>query len=167
MAVVNTLSTLVTNADATPRVMNDVRVDGAKTRTILATVEIAAADEDLSVYRLCRLKSHWIVKSIRKFNDTITGGTDFNVGLLDTAENGGAAVDDNVYGDAVSLATADLVGTEIAFEARGIELIGQKVFEDAGLTTDPGKEYDLAFSAVTVGTASGTLSVAVEILEGS
>ena len=88
------------------------------------------------------------------------------MGLHDTAENGGVVVSVNAYADAVSLASADTVGTELAFEIRDIANIGQKVFEDAGLSADPGTEYDLTFTGVTVGATAGTLSVEVEILEG-
>ena len=165
MAVVNTLSTLVTNADASPRVMNPVIEDGGRERSIFGAVVVAAGDDDTSTFRVCRVKSHWRIKSILKRNDAITGGTDYDVGLYDTAENGGAVVDVNAYADAISLAAADTAGTDVAFDARAIENGGNTVWEDLGLTSDPGLEYDLVFTGVTVGTAAGDITADVTFVE--
>jgi hypothetical protein len=161
MAVVNTKSTLITNADATPVVKSDAGLGGGLLHVAMATVEVAAADDNNSVYRFARLPSNARVVSMRVFCDAITAGTDYNVGLYQTAANGGAVVDDNCYADAVDLSSAITTGTEIAFEGRGIELIGQQVWADAGLSADSNTEYDVCATGITVGSAAGTISLAV------
>ena len=167
MAVANTLATIVSNLDATPVKRNDLDLSGARVRKIVSTLELAVADDDGSVYRMARVHSSWSVHAIRKYHDAITSGTDFDVGLYRTAEDGGAVVDINAYADAVDISSADVAGTEIGCEARDVANIGNKVWEDAGLTADPNLWYDIAFTGVTVGAAAGTLSAVIEYSAGN
>lgn len=166
MAVANTKSTEVTNADAAVQTLNAVGVSHGRQYTKLATVETAAADDDGSVYRFVRVHSSWSVVSIRIFCDAITSGTDFDVGLYQTAANGGAVVDADAYINTIDLSTAIKVGTEIRYGgtnggANGIETIGQKVWQNAGLSADSDRWYDVAATGNTVGSAAGTLSLEV------
>lgn len=165
MAVVNTLADQITRRDAGKKVAVDQ--NGAVLRMKSATLELAAADDDTSVFRLVGLKSHEVVHSILLFCDAITAGTSFDVGLYRTAADGGAVVDADAYGSAVDLSTASKVGIEVAFEARDIANCNKKVFEDAGLSADTGLEYDLALTANTVGSAAGTVSCKVYYTEGN
>lgn len=162
MAVVQTDSTIVGNLDATPVVHNHVTLMGGRVRVQRATVEVAAADDDASVYRMFRVQSNWAIVSIVKFNDAITGGTAYDFGIYNTAANGNAVVDDDVYAKDLDLSSADTSGTEIAFEQRDIANIEKYIWEDAGLSADPVTEYDLGFKADTVGTAAGTISVVLQ-----
>jgi hypothetical protein len=134
MAVVNTKSTLVQNFEAKPNQFSPVTLLYGRRRGIVGTVAIAAADDDGSKYVLCPVRTSWVIPSIRLYNDAITGGTGFDVGLYDLDL---AAVDDDAYASALDLAAASLVGVEVAFEARDIATIGRKVWQDAGLTADP------------------------------
>lgn len=167
MAVVNTKSNAITNGDATPRVMNALAIDGGVLREKVGTVEIAAADCDTSVYRMVRVHSSWRISDIKRYNDAITSGTDFDVGLYETAENGGAVKNINCFADAVSLASGVVVGIEDLFEAggdEGIEDIEKRVWEYAGDTSDPLKFYDLCYTGVAVGSGAGTLTVKVRYI---
>jgi hypothetical protein len=167
MAVANTKSTIITNLDATPAVKNPLYLMGGVVREAVGTVEIAAADCDTSVYRMVRVHSSWRIANIIRYNDAITSGADFDVGLYETAENGGAVKNINCFADAVSLASGVVVGVEDLFEAgadEGVEDLGKRVFEFAGETTDPNRFYDLCYTGVTVGSGAGTLSVRVQYI---
>lgn len=161
MAVVNTLSNNITNLDSSPPVQPRVGLQGGRLRRILDTLEVAAADDDTSTYRLARVHSSWQLPEIIIFNDAITAGTSYDIGLYQTAANGGAVVLVGAYATAIDLSSANKTGTNQAFEARDIANIQKRVWEDAGLTTDPIRFYDLVATANTVGTAAGTISVAV------
>ena len=170
MAVANTKSTAVTNGDATPKAMNARLLDGGIVHEKVATLEIAAADCANSVYRMVRVHSSWRIADIIRYNDAITSGTDFDVGLYDTAENGGAEVDANLYADAVSLASASLTGTKDIYEsgsAVGVEKIEKAIWEQLGLSSDPNKFYDLCYTGFTPGSGAGTLSVRVQYVPGN
>lgn len=159
MAVVNTKGVILTNIDAVPSVHPDVTINGARQRAIVDTVSVAAADDDTSVYRFARVHSSWCIPSIILFFDGITGGTSFDVGLYQIAENGGAVVDADAYGSAINLSSANTTGLQVAFEARDIIKIQNRVWQDAGLSADPNLYYDVALTANTVGTAQGDIAM--------
>ena len=139
MATANTKSTQVTNADAAVQTLNSSAIAEGTRRGALATLEVAAADDDTSVYRFVRVHSSWRITSIRVYCDAITSGTSYDCGLYQTSANGGAVVDSDAYASAVDLSSAITTGTQIAFEARNISTIGQTVWQDAGLSADPGR----------------------------
>lgn len=161
MAVVDVKSTLLTNRDAVPVTSNHVTNDGARVRSKAFTVEVTNGDSIGSTFRLCDLPSNARINSIRIFCDGITSAAaDF--GLYQTTVNGAAVVDADAYGSAVSIATASTTGIEVMFEARNVDKVAKRVFEDAGLTTDPYRSYDLVATLTAAATASGTLSGIVE-----
>lgn len=168
MAVVNTKSTQVTNADADPVVFNDPLHTRAPLYVQSATVEVAAADDNGSTYRMCRVHSSWSIKRIKVWHDAITGGSDYDLGVYDVAEAGGAVIDKDCYADASDMSVATESGPTNGGEFRFRDtassdpsLINQRVWEDAGLSADPDKWMDLVFTANTVGTAAGTITAEI------
>ena len=170
MATANTLCNNITNLDATPPVALNKRLFGGVVKEQVGTVEIAAADDANSVYRVGRVHSSWRISNIIRYNDAITSGTDYDVGLYDVAAvNSGAVVNINCFADAVSLASASVTGTNDLYEAGsdvGVEDIEQMVWEMAGLSADPNKWYDLCYTGVTPGSGAGTLSVKTHYVSG-
>lgn len=169
MGTANTKCTTVTNLDATPATLNDKRLMGGILKEQVGTVEIAAADDNNSVYRVGRVHSSWRISDIIRYNDAITSGVDFDVGLYDTAANGGAVINVNAFADAVSLASASVTGTNDLYEAGsdvGVEDIEQEVWQMAGLSSDPNKFMDVCYTGVTVGSGAGTLSVKIRYVDG-
>jgi len=161
MAVVNTKSNGITNADATPMVRSARALVGAPLFAMVATVAVASADEDTSVYRFMRLPSNAVVLKIDLFNDAITAGTDYNIGLYQTAANGGADADENVFADAVDLSSARVDPLDVTHEILDINKAEKRIWELLGLSADSGREYDLCLTAVTVGSAAGDITLKV------
>jgi len=161
MAAANRKSTQITNADASPRVANDVRSTHGRIRVSKATVETAAADDANSVYRFVRVHSSWSVFSIIIHNDATADATDMDVGLYQTAENGGAALDKDCYTDGADMSAGYLTGVEYAFTTRAIENIGQRVYADGGESADTGLYYDLCINGVSDISAAGTFTMIV------
>lgn len=162
MAEANTKATSITNLDATPKVMNSkVVFDGALHEQV-ATLEIAAADDANSVYRLARVHTSWRISELTLFNDAITSGADYDMGLHRTADDGGAVVDANAYSDAVTLVSASLTGVQHLFEGgspKGVEDIEQAIWQDAGYSSDPGYWLDVTLTGFTPGSGAGTVSL--------
>ena len=179
MAVVNTKSTIITNLDASPPEMADARHAGSRNRVKSASVAVAAGDDDGSTYRFVRVRSSDSLKSIKCINTAITGGNDYDCGLYRTAEDGGAVVDADLYADGFALALAAPAVPPTADGGSPIELrfgdastavpgdVNNRVWEDLGLTEDPGLDYDLVLTANTVGTGAGTIALVVEYTDGS
>ena len=164
MAVANTKSNGITNADATPMVRSSRVLIGAPVLCAVATLAVAAADDNDSVYRFVRLPSNAVVLKIDLFNDAITSGTDFDVGIYQTAANGGALVNVNTFADAVDLSSARVAPLDITHEAGGddaIELAEKKLYELLSIATDPQREYDLCMTGVAVGSAAGDITLKV------
>ena len=160
MATANTKSTIVTNADTLNGAKkNGLHLTGGRVRHARATVEVAAADDNASVYRFFRVHSSWSVLQLLVWNDAIASGSQFDIGLHDIAENGGAAIDDDCWATQVSMTSARAVPLDATFEALNVDKIEKKVWEVAGLSADPNKMCDITMTADTVGTAAGTISM--------
>jgi len=169
MATVNTTATAITNADAQPKSFTPANVAGAYLREAVGTVEVAAADDDGSTYRFARIRSSARMSSISVFNDAITGGTSYDVGLYRTAKDGGAVVSAALFASALDLSSASAVaGTEALTEATvtNIDKIEKPIWQLLGLSADPMIDYDLTLTANTVGTAAGTISVRARYVNG-
>lgn len=170
MATVNTKSNIVTNLDATPKVLNSLNLMGGVLREQVATVAIAAADDNGSTYRLGRVHTSWRISECTLFNDAITSGADFDLGFYRTAEDGGAAVDANALSDAVTLVSGSLTGVQHLFEAGsavGLEDIEQAVWQWAAQTSDPGLWYDVVLTSTTVGSGAGDVSMRLRYVANS
>lgn len=176
-----TKGTSVGNQDNSPILPAELASGGedhAKVRVSFDTAAVAdgAHDADGDAILLCRVPSNARIISIKVFNDDLDAGTDsaVNVGLYNAEQafvSGGTAyaadalIDEDAYATAITtFRTANTSGTELAFEARNINAIEQKVFEDAGLTEDPGVDFVIGFTqTATVTTdAAGDVTCIVE-----
>ena len=162
MANVNT--SLVTNLLSSPPSMNAAQQLGGSMRVAAGTIALAAGDLSAGdTVMLVQVPTNAAVLSIKIYNDDLDSGTTntCDVGLY-TADGNVTAKDDDCYASAITdLRAAVTVGTEVAFEARNINLMGQKVFEDAGDATDPGGFYLIGLKFDAAGNAAGDLSFLV------
>src|SRR5690349_8564496 len=97
MAVVTIKSTAITNADATPLVMNGAHIEKGNERVSRAVVAIGNGDSVGSTYRVARVRSSDKVNSILFWAPDIGTTTAADVGLYDTAAAGGAVVDADFF----------------------------------------------------------------------
>lgn len=132
----------------------------AQSTPIIKTFEIAAADDDGSKYRLFSINSQNVIFQLHLVHDGITGGTDYDIGLYETVENGGGVVDADLFADGISLATATAAN---AYKDGLVTIdkanLAKSIAELLSLSRDPNKEYDVVLTANTVGTAAGTVTV--------
>jgi hypothetical protein len=161
MANVNT--DLVTNFVAVPQVLNSAsQLHGVK-RVATGTIALAAGDLSATdTVMLAPIPSNASITSIKLFNDDLDSGTTntADVGLYNTDLS---VVDADAYASAITdLRGAVTVGTEVAFEARNINKMGQKVWQDAGLSADPGAVYFVGISFPAAGDTAGDLSFIIE-----
>ena len=158
-------TSLVTNFEADPMVMSPAHQLNGVVRTIQGTVALATTDlEAGDIVMLAPIPTNASVLSIKLFNDDLDSGTTntCDVGLYTTA---GVAVDDDCYASAITdLRGAVTTGTEGAFEARDINKCGQRVFEDAGQSTDPSTYYYIALTFDAAGNSAGDLSFQIQFV---
>jgi hypothetical protein len=164
MAIANTKSTHITAADASPPTLTSSYIAAGVLRESVGTVETAAADDAESIYRLVRVPSHARISSILLASDAITSCNSAEVGLYQTAENDGAVVAscESLFASAVDISSATAF-TEVLLEATATDIskVEKRLWELAGLTTDPMRDYDIAILANDV-TAAGTISMKVK-----
>jgi hypothetical protein len=138
---------------------------GSNEIVMVATFEIAAADDDGSVYRVFKdVPSTYIPTDITVVCDAITGGTSFDLGLYKT--NLGAVINKNLLMSAQTLATALTRATGHQLGLANVNIANCKDTLgtlSAQTTIDPA--YDLAVTGNTVGTAAGTVSVIARFVQ--
>lgn len=164
MAVANTKSNIIANADNPTATLSQAHLAGSSVRHPVAKVEVLAADDNGSVYRMFRVHSSERINSLSLLNDAITAGTSFDAGLHDTEANGGAVVQKDLFATAVDLSSARVAPLDITFEALNIDKAELMIWELLGLAADPNKYYDLTLTANTVGTADGTIVTRASIV---
>lgn len=147
--------------------------DGAKLHTIFFQVDVAAADDDGSIYRIVKgLHPNAIIRKIEFRNTALTAGTVYDLGIYETAKaNGtvGAVKNVNAFANDLDMSTAsagtDRNGTPALNTAALAKSTLQTLSGDTTvLTLKP--SYDIAFTAATVGTAAGTIWGYVDYIQG-
>jgi len=159
MANVN--QTLASNHLASPRVHSPSYQLHGSMRVACGTIALAAGDVSAGdTIMLAPIPTNAAVVSIKIYNDDLDSGTTvtMHVGLY-TADGNVTAKDIDAYASATTdLRAAVLTGTEVAFEARNVNLMGQRVWEDAGDSTDPGGYYFIGLETDAAGDTAGDLS---------
>ena len=144
---------LVTNFEATPPTLNDVAELHDRVRIAHGTVALAAGDsDDDDVVMLAPVPSNATVPHLYIGSDTFGGSCTFNVGIYTTA---GVVKDEDVFATAVADAAAL---ADVRHEVADINTCGQKMYELAGDSTDPGGFYYIAATMAAAGGTGGDMS---------
>lgn len=164
-AVVNLKSTAITNDDSTPVVLNSCILEKAVLREFQGFANITNGDNIGSTYRICRIRSNDRLSQVLIYCPAIAGAI-ANIGLYDTAANGGAAVQAAGIAAAQTLVAA-LAGLDVTFQSGTflglITNAEKRVWEALGLASDPGKDYDLTLTLTAAATATGVALVRVAV----
>lgn len=167
MAVVTTgKSTAITNATATPRVLNTTGLAGGRLHRSIGFVNIANGDSATSIYRVARLPSSCYVDSIRLTCLDIGTTANADIGLYypTTHTNGGAVIDVDAFASGVNIHGGSIdvdVDYESGAAAGLITNAEKRLWERAGLSSDPGGEFDLVLGLSADSDAAGTVLVRV------
>ena len=144
---------LVANALASPQVFNDAAELHGVLRTACGTAELLAGDStDNDVVLLAPISSKATIHSLKIGSDTLGGSCTFNVGVHNY---------DGTVGDEDAFATLvadEAVMTEVRHEEATINTVGQKLWELAGLSEDPGGMLYVSITFAATGGTAGTLS---------
>jgi hypothetical protein len=159
MAVEARKSSLITNADEVPAVLNNPRVDGGFERAKIATVAVTNGDSIASTYRLFRVPSNAVMTDLRVYCPAITTAAT-NIGVYRTEKDGGAVEDADLFASAQALTSA-LNGTDVLHESAVFSLAnsGKELWDALGLTSDPSVFYDVTMTLTAAAGATGTVKV--------
>lgn len=159
MANVN--STWITNAVATPKVFTDSNKSNgiAHVAKSVATVSATQADDD--TIRMVRVPSNARIDAVLLTTGDATTAGAINIGVWQTTENGGAVVDVDLFASALALTGGPFVRSDQTFESGEYTYAEscKPLWEVLGLTTDPGREYDIVCEVSTTGNGMDTTMV--------
>jgi hypothetical protein len=163
MAVVTRKSTAITNRDATPRVLTNAGAAGGREFSFAATLEAVSGDDIASKYILGSIPSNAYNVQVELWSDDIGTTTIADFGLYRTTADGGAVVDADFFGSAVSLKDGAVGGTRIEHESAVYDLnaLEKPLWQAAGATADPVCLYDLV--ATLTAASDGAATVAVKV----
>ena len=146
-------SGLVANTLAAPQVLNDAAELNGVLRTACGTVELAAGDStDNDVVLLAPISSKASISQLFVGSDTFGGSCTFNVGVHNYD---GTVADEDCFATLVADAAAM---ADVRHEVATINTVGQKLWEIAGLSSDPGGLLYVSITFAATGGTAGTLS---------
>lgn len=162
-------SAQITNADANPAVLNPAYQAGGWLRTHRGYVTaVLAASQTGSTYRFVRIKSNDMVKRVILDAESLGTGAAMDIGLYQTAANGGAVVDADFFASAIAMAAAQS-NIDVTRESGVLTLpnFEKRVWEALGLTQDPQREYDVVATITTDTTVAGKMVLTVDVVGGN
>jgi hypothetical protein len=159
MAVVDNYADALTEAGKRTLTYFTGRGDGAVHARAL--VEVAAADDNGSTYRLFdSVPVFYRIESIKIYNDAITAGTDYDLGFYNVAN--GTVIDADILLNGGDLSSAHAVGSElVGTSALDLPDYVKPIWQILGFADkfESPAHVDLVLTANTVGTAAGTILV--------
>mgnify|MGYP003122378108 CR=1 FL=1 len=170
-------TTLVSNLDTVPAIMNEVGEAGGRVRACIGNVSWVGGTLTTNgdFMRICRLPSNARIVEATFYNETLDGGTTINMDLgllpidsdsststhtasLNCISDGADGFQTETVGDAASGVDMTIV------VAADIPNYGKKLHTLAGDTTDPGGHYDVVLVAAAAAGSDQTGNVAFRVL---
>ena len=162
--VTHNASSAVVNVDIAARFMGGVK------RVVPFSFEIAAADDDGSVYRFARVPITAIPVSLKLFSDAITSFTSAKFGIYKTQDLDGSVISVDCLVAAVDINAGKAVFTEMLIPSKFDQAyVGKSLGALAGIADADMKKYgsvDVALTGTTVGSAAGTIAGFFEYIDG-
>lgn len=151
MGVVNLLSQTLTDLAAKPPQLQLPQFIHGKLDDSVALVTKAAGNDASSVYRFHRIRSDAVIAYLG-FHYAAWGANALaDVGIYQTAENGGAVVDVDMFVDALDVAAAVTAPVDITCRAQGVDYYLMPLWQRLALSADPRREYDICITAEHIG----------------
>jgi len=165
MANVNT--TLISNRTATPRVANDPWNNAKMKSTGVGLLEVSTAVDVTHILRFVSVPSNAVVREVNLYCDAVATGGAIDVGVYRTIDDGSAVVDVDLFASAQVVTTA-LVRTNVAHESGQFDIseLGQRLWQAAGMASDPGGWLDIAGTVTTDMGGAGTIGLDVVYVDG-
>ncbi len=166
MAIDLTLKgTAITNREATPPVLSNpgLGVGGIEKCAYGYLASVTASLSITSIIRLVEVPSNAIVTDLRLTSAAQAAGA-FDVGVYRNSKDGGAVVDADLFGSAVSCASA-VVNSDVLNESTNntIAKQSQPLWQAAGLSVDPKSTLDIALTVATTDVTTGTGAIALRV----
>lgn len=162
MANVN--STWITNAVASPKVFTDANKSTGRVRSAKSAATVSATQASGDTVRMVRVPSNARIDAVLLSTGDATTAGAINIGIWQTVENGGAVVDADLFASALALTGGPFLNSDQTFESTEYTYAEscKPLWEVLGLSTDPGREYDVVCEVSTTGNGMDT-TIALEV----
>lgn len=163
----NLTSTLISNINAQPRVLNNANSGAAgEVQNTAAALSVTTSEVSTNVLRFVRVPSNARIISVRNSNTALGGTCAGDIGVYRTAEDGGAVVDADFFGSAVSFVSAGGPTEQLGESAVNTPLLqAQPLWQALGLTADPRVMYDIAVTLTANVSTNGSLAISVMFVQ--
>lgn len=169
MAVVNLKSTLLTNRDATPKVLSDAMLAGGIMEEVIGSVKTNNGDNIGSQYRLIQVPSNARVSQLYWQADALGSGCILDVAVwypttlplgganFLTSSSQSALISSSIFATALAGSASAVAITEITNQSLnyGIGVQEQALWQALGLTADPEIDFDMGFTLRGATAAAG------------
>lgn len=155
MTTYNIKSTIISNRDATPKVLTDPFVAGGELRSCEGYVQTnGAADGAGSVYRMLQIPSNARVESVKIAADALGSGCTLDVGVFWptyipvgaglSASNQSLVINTTLFASVLAASAANAL-TDITNQSTQNTIVKQEqpLWQAAGLASDPGIDLDI------------------------
>jgi hypothetical protein len=173
MAVINDYVNSALVETSARKIVAPQNAQGGHVHKLVQTFEVAAGDDDGSVYRLFKeIPATAVLVSAQILNDAITGGTDYDLGLYKPGA-GGDVVDKDVLADGEDLSSANsrispadgLGAVDLADVNKPLWQLSSAPEGGSPYTVENKPQaFDIALTANTVGTGAGTITAILEFV---
>lgn len=159
MAVVVVKSGVITNRDATPRVINNSPAAFGAIKGFVGSCTVTSGNDIGSTYILGQVPSNAVVRSLVISCPDIGTTTVADFGLYKNTADGSAVVDADFFGSAVSLKDGALNQSDITHESAVFSLANaeQPLWQALGLSSDPNLIYDVVATLTAAADGTGAL----------
>ena len=159
MATVN--STWITNAVATPAVATNSNKSTGRVFSAKSAATVSATQTSGDIVRVVRVPSNARIDAVLLTTADATTAGAVDIGVYQTAANGGAVVDADLFASALALTGGPFVRSDQTWESGQYTYAESclPLWEVLGLATDPNREYDIAATVTTTGDGMGTVFV--------
>ena len=161
----------ITRLDTTPRTLLEKGSVGT-VKVFMDTIAAETTDiDDDDIILFAEVPSNAKILSIKLFNDALDGGSNlatdvgvYNGPIKTSSYAANAVIDRDCYATASAvLQAAVLTGTEVAYEVRNVNAISNFVWEDAGLSSDPGVPLRIALTIETVASSAAAGDITLQV----
>jgi hypothetical protein len=162
MANVN--STWITNAVATPKVLTDASKSVGIARVAKSAATVSASQSQNDTIRLVRVPSNARIDAVLLTTGDASSAGNINIGVWQTAENGGAVVDADLFASALALTGGPFARSDQTWESGEYTYAEscKPLWEVLGLSADPNREYDIVAEVSTTFNGADT-TMALEV----
>lgn len=159
MATVN--STWITNAVATPKVATNANQSVGQLFSAKSVATVSATQTSGDVIRMVRVPSNARIDIVLLTTGDATTAGAIDIGVYQTADNGGAVVDADLFASALALTGGPFTNSNQTWESGQYTYAASclPLWQVIGLTADPCREYDVACTVTTTGNGMGTTLV--------